>query len=943
MVKYEDTYMELLARFHDNPQIICFHDTFQRHFLWRYNKYSSSSQTKENPSFNSSLANSVLNSFFLLVNATSNNFGVIIGCSKNIDGLLGVKKAAAIGISINHFIPHPINSFHDQFMQKSLQVNSMFIMDKLRNLFILDDRGFLVAVTIIIKRNYDYKNSSFNFFALIEKPEKKSEMIFCRQDGLISATTNRISHLFTGNSLEVIGKMPLSKIVPSLGAFFDRVNSDVTPPSGIQPIIDEFNANHLSKKINMFLQPIPIAQPANFDSKKGLSQNSISNTNVVSDQNPLAIVFSALQLRTQSAPKRYGVKVEIQPIETPFEVFFVFRLSSIKPCYLTSAHLKCKMVVLMFRITLLKLFFRACAKKMSMQLVFNRKARRKSKKDSTFKSMIKSIQSSNPLMTSTIVNTQQDLFEKRPLQQNVLKAGVYVPGEYQMVKYAAIFTIAMSLSVTIFVFVLVLDVLDESYPYFSISFSEPRFLASSFAYLTAKQMKIMNPSPEASILVKSWESLGLGRILANFNIFQEDPGVFEVLNLGHKNFSFSVQNELFEQSIPTNIYDSMINFGYSLNRPAVNQSLLTRVMGMLYNIQLAQQSVEVINPLRAILNKGTSSLMLINICLAGFLCLFLVAVTFILRRILGYLNMIYNFGTKLSFSEKTFKRITKLRLKIGASTSHQISHEKDTLETHTRISSEITNIKIPKIRYAILSLMLWVMFLGFPLFAYIWHLTITTYSNRLVDTRNLLTENSYKFSVCLQKILQPESKFVFDPEAILKKFIDQNTLMFNTDHSFPEMTPYKPMFQSNLCKLSGLKMYNFCPSLENGLFLNDYLTTSNYMIKNLPHWLKQKDISNMSDVFLIMSMMRALNPEFQTIINNINTHHFEDSVKSLKVVFICALLANAFFVGVSVFAVLFVLRRRMVAALRIVRLLKSKVVYSNSKIKAFVETANQSI
>lgn len=946
MVDYENRYLELLEQFKDNLKVIWFKNIFWRHFFWRYNRYSIPDQMRTNQIENSNHMSALFNTFFLLVSANQNNLGVIIACSKNIDELLGIKKSAVRGISINHFLPAPINSFHDKLLEKSLQTNSNLVMDKLRDLFVLDDCGFMVPVTLIIKRNFDYRNSSFHFFAYIEKTTSKGEMIFCRQDGLICAASSRISHLFTGNNLETIGKLTLPKIMPFLGPFFEKINSDVfenNRQENLRATVDDYNSRLLTKKVNLFLRPMPTVNAATTGSQKAFSNHSFNNLQASPEHNPLAIVFSALHLRTQSTPKRYGVKFQIQPIQTLSETFFMFRISSIKPLYLTSTHLKSRCVVLIFRITLLKLFFRACSKKTSMSLIINRKPGRKTRKESTFKLLLKSMQSSNQLLASAILNNDKEFLRKTRIQQNVVKVVTYVPPEYMAIKYLAFISLTISLLVTVFITVLVLNALRTSYPYFSITFSESRFLASSFAYLTAKQMKVMDPTPEADIMVKSWESLGMSRILNNFLTFQDNPNLFEVLNLAQKDLSFSTSSDSYDQSMSTNIFDSMISIAYYLNRPAVSQSLLARVTSKLYNIQLAQQREEVINPIRSILHSVSSSLALIDVAVSGFALLFNVVILVLVYRGISYLNMLYGFGTKLRFSKKSFHGIMELRFKIGVSASSQTAHEKEATESHLIIPSEITRIKLRKFKSVFLSLLLLLMFAGFPVFTYIWQANVSEYIYRLLDIRNLLTDNSYQYSVCLQKIMQPKAVVMFDSSAMIKRFLDQNGIVFNLNHSFPEMEPYIPIFQSNLCTLTSLKSYSFCPSLENGLFLNEYLVASNYLVKNIPQWLQQKDISRMSDVFLLMSMMRALNTEFQNIVSQINSNHFEYSLSSFKSGFFCVLALHLLFISLSTFGVLRPIKKRMVAALRVARLLKPEVVYSNSKIKAFVETVNQSV
>jgi PAS domain S-box-containing protein len=937
-------YLKKLRTFQDNLKIQWLDNMFNVYFYSKFNKYSIKEIEKSQKVMENAEISFTKLTFYMLVSTEAKARGIIAECSKNIEQLLGIKKKGIKGVSINHFIPNPINKLHDKLIEGSLTTNKAKIMENFRRLFLIDDRGFIVPVKLVVKRYFDFKKSHFYYFAHIEKLSIKKEVIFCRQDGLIGGLSCRISLIFGIHLNEVVDKIELQFFIPSLKGFFDDFNNLKTSKDStkMSKLIEDTNRKLQLESIYLFLRPVDSNSTNSNRNSIKVKRDSEPVQNCQFETNSLALVFSALQARTSSAPKRYKVKLNIQEIKTANESYFMIEFTTIKPISITNSQLKSKCVKFIFRMTLLKLFIRACVNKIPIDLILKKKDK-KGRRVSAFKMMLRSMQSSNMLINSAMLASERSLKLKEKKDNNIIKALNFFPFEFTFFKKLGISGILLSIILGFLFIFYVGQTSLYSFKYFSIAFSEAKFIVSSGAFLNHKTIASMSPSVDASNLIKSINSNKTLNILANFYIFQNNTDLFTISKFNESKLEYKAIKNNFEVPVNVNLFDQMLEVAQYLNKLDNSLVSVDMIIKKIYSIQLSQKDNSSGDLLITVLDSLDWTINFATTLYTIFILSFLTLMTVILFRIQSYLNLLYTFGLKIDFSEKIFKKLNLFKQKIGDSLQRSSNYEKESDPGYLNVPNKVVRIRFNPFVLVTGLLVVVGLFGSSSVLIHIWNNKFSMNMNRFLEIQNLFISNSYQFTLALEKILRPSSNLIFDQNLFIGQMVQQEVILFDSNSDFPEFSEYVSQFRTDLCNLRSVKNIAICSTIQNGIFMSDYKIVINYLIHNLPQWLNSTNISNISEIYCFVTLTRLINSDLNDIIGQISLNFLTQSLSLLQsfcfLMVICHVVFLYYFIAYAVRP----MHRKLASAFRMVKLLKPSVIKTNSKMKDFVEYVNKSV
>jgi hypothetical protein len=269
-------------------------------------------------------------SSYIFVSLDNGKRGEIINANPNIENLVGYRADTLIGTLIDNLLPNDIARNHDIFLLNYLRTGKQVFVNKMTELFLINNKKYMVPVTIYMKNFLNCGNSSACVLTFFRLREEKRDFIFCNSQGKILNTSERFSSIVGLRRIsEGSRDLLIQVLIPRVFSIMLSVEL-ARSLSEIQAEIDKLKDK--TKNCNAMLYMVP-----KNDFKDSLSgdknDQEIHRIRAILEKNQLSKFFTAILSEIESNQKKilvkYKIRFDIQIISTSVGPFFLFPITSI--------------------------------------------------------------------------------------------------------------------------------------------------------------------------------------------------------------------------------------------------------------------------------------------------------------------------------------------------------------------------------------------------------------------------------------------------------------------------------------------------------------------------------------------------------------------------------------------------------------------------------------
>jgi hypothetical protein len=941
LTKEEEELKDSMGRFNHNLKIQRFKQIFMREFALHFNYSLETSTNKLNLDIDpSTLINIPEQNFYLMVGAYSRDLNKIIDCSKNIDMLLGQSARALRQTDVSKIIPPPVSEHHETYIANYVIKAKSEIMDSVRFAFLVNSDGFLVSVKITIKNYFDYRNHRFLLFCHIKK-KKPAHNVLCDGWGRIYGMTPQVAKIFAWNPSEDIGAAFIQKYVPHFAEVFDKNTLSKKMEPSFKQKLEEINRQLMHAHLAFFSltstkQSMDADKSTEEERRQRLERHSPA----------MQVIYQTLSRYCKYQPRRYKLKASMNYVSVNSKLFYVINFSKINPVQLSDIQIKSRWMMFLYRISIMKIFVKA------WKLGHDVNVRNNFKKDdpcfrkaSTFKEIVRPLPMTNRrVAVSSIMVSNQTLpkAESTEPRESIVKVKEYLPVEFTLVRLLFFFLVCLSLFYYGYTLNYTIQKASQTISLMDETISAETIFSPIIELMIAKQFKNDYKSEPGLSLANQIESEWFEKSQKVFEIFRLRPELISEAAFESASFIYNSTDDAFDRESQFNVFDTMTYTMHFLNRKTVSPRLVTKSSGMFETIRKQFSKNSAINPSMIMVDQLAALVEYNTIFFVVVVAVFSVLFFILALRLHNYRNMLIEFGTKIQFQGDVFRRIQKLRILLELGQNKFSIDNSDIKKNELAAITVYKTIPFPWVRVLSMSVISSVC-----LFWYAGYLIIPLqrFSQNLIqiiEIKKLITQNSFDMGIALHRILSPTSIMALDVDSFRERVYLQNSYLSNARSLTFWNEEIQRTFQSHLCSESPLRQYDFCTTVEEGLFNKCYVTASTYIMQRVPVWLKNMNADPPTSIFANMVMIRIATQWLTEIIKEMGLNVYSETIAVSAIGIVLAILSTVLMIWIFVSLFEKGTRANLRACFKLVRFLRTELILSNSRIKQFVYRANRS-
>lgn len=308
------------------------------------------------------------NSFCILVSLGISNAGIIYSASDNFKDLLGLEQLNVIDHNLGVLLAPSIAGIHQSAIERFIKTGEAHYQHHKNNLFFINSNNFMQLVRIYNKIFINHHTASPCILSVITPRKMLDDYLFCDQDGtvlsitfdFIKKTNWRFRNSKHNNRIACI--IPQVKYILSKGLKNDfetekrRLLNKVYQSALYLDFIKIKTTHHQSNDSNPSLDDaIRKVKPKSQTIARTLVLNSAGSWESISNEASISIEGPA----TIEVPsKKFRVTYSIEPMQVGPSRFYFIQIHKLKPFTIKGRMTSHHILVFIYRMVLLKLFFR---------------------------------------------------------------------------------------------------------------------------------------------------------------------------------------------------------------------------------------------------------------------------------------------------------------------------------------------------------------------------------------------------------------------------------------------------------------------------------------------------------------------------------------------------------------------------------------------------------